>query len=139
MIWIFKFFPQWLWGVLLITGCFSYFLGFSPLAKPYALLLKIAGLATIAVAIFILGMLYSDNTWRAEAAELQAKVTAIVAESKVANETIKKKVVIKTQIVKTRGQDIITYVDREVVKNDQTCTISPEFVQAHNRAAETTK
>ena len=58
---------------------------------------------------------------------------------------IVEKVVTKTQIVKTRGQDIIKYVDKEIVKYDTkfapggVCEIPKEFIEAHNRAAEVPK
>ena len=45
------------------------------------------------------------------------------------------KVVTKTQVVKQRGEDIIKYVDKEIVKYDNTCVIPKEFIEAHNRAA----
>ena len=51
----------------------------------------------------------------------------------------------KTQIVKTRGKDIVKYVDREIVKYDTKfakggmCEIPQEFIKAHNDAAEAVK
>ena len=51
----------------------------------------------------------------------------------------------KVQIVKTRGEDIIKYVDKEIIKYDtkflpgEICEIPNEFVEAHNRAAEVAK
>ena len=51
----------------------------------------------------------------------------------------------KTQIVRTRGEDIIRYVDREVIKYDEKfakggiCEIPQEFINAHNDAAEAVK
>jgi hypothetical protein len=55
------------------------------------------------------------------------------------------KVVTKTQIIKTRGEDIVKYIDREIVKYDEkfakggVCEIPQEFIDAHNRAAEAPK
>ena len=51
----------------------------------------------------------------------------------------------KTQIIKTRGEDIVKYVDREVVKYDTKfapggeCEIPKEFIKALNDAAEPPK
>ena len=44
-----------------------------------------------------------------------------------------------SELVKTRGDDIIKYVDREITKYDQQCVIPKEFVKAHNDAAEPLK
>ena len=83
-----------------------------------------------------------EQEWRERVAQVQAKVAAAEQLSK--EETIKivEKVVEKTKIVRTRGTDIIKYVDREVVKYDVkfapggVCEIPQEFITAYNRAAE---
>jgi len=49
------------------------------------------------------------------------------------------KVVKKTEYIKTRGKDVVQYIDREVTKYDNTCIIPKEFVKAHNDAAEMAK
>jgi uncharacterized membrane protein len=139
MFFIFKIFPDWVWWFLLIAGLSGYFLSRLPPLKPYAFILKILGSTIVALSIFILGMLYCDNTWKAAAAELQSRVDAAEAQSQVVNTEIHEKFIVKTQVIKTRGADVIQYVDREVVKHDSGCTIPPEFVTAHNRAAEPTK
>jgi uncharacterized membrane protein len=136
MIFIFKIFPDWFWWLLLIAGLSGYFLSHLNLLKPYHLLLKIVGCTTVATSIFILGMLYCNNAWKSSAAELQAKVDIAEAQAKITNTEIREKLVVKTQVVKTRGADIVKYIDREVVKGNQNCVITTEFVQAHNRAAE---
>ena len=70
---------------------------------------------------------------------MEAKVAEAEAKSATANTDIVEKTVIKTQVIKERGQDIVKYVDREVVKYDTTCIIPKEFVAAHNKAAEAPK
>ena len=76
---------------------------------------------------------------------MEAKVAAAEAESQKENVKIVEKVVNKVQIVKTRGEDIIKYVDKEIIKYDtkflpgEICEIPNEFVEAHNRAAEVAK
>jgi hypothetical protein len=55
------------------------------------------------------------------------------------------KVITKTKVVKERGDEIIKYVDREIVKYDTKflpggiCEIPKEFIKAHNDAAEPPK
>ena len=139
MFWIFKFIPDLFWAVLLVAGLLGYFLNHLIPIKTYQLPVKIIGGILVLATIFISGILYCDNAWKQAAKDLQAKVEVAEAESKVANETIKEKIVIKTQIVRQRGQDIVQYVDREVTKTDSGCVISPEFINAHNRAAEPPK
>lgn len=139
MFWFFKIFPEWLWPALLILGIIAFLLSYVPQLKTYKVLLNIIGLVVVASGIFINGMLYADNTWKQEAARLQAKVVEAEAKSQVVNEVIKERVVRKLEVVKVRGEDITRYVDREITKYDNTCVIPSEFVTAHNRAAEQPK
>ena len=76
---------------------------------------------------------------------MEAKVAVAEVQSKEENIKIVERVVNKVQIVKTRGEDIVKYVDREVVKYDTKfapggiCEIPKEFIKAHNDAAEAPK
>jgi len=76
---------------------------------------------------------------------MQDKVAAAEVQSKEENVKIVEKVVTKTQVIRTRGEDIIKYVDREVVKYDTKfapggeCEIPKEFIKALNDAAEAPK
>ena len=136
---IFNFLPDLLWPALLLLGILGFFASYLPPLKPYALLIKIAAGALILTTIFIFGMLYSNRAWQQAAAELQQKLDLAVQESKTVNEVIKEKTITKLQIVKVRGDTITEYVTREVAKHDSGCVIPPEFVQAHNLAAEVPK
>lgn len=139
MFFIFKILPNWIWYLLPALGLLGFFLSYLPQLKTYDFILKIAACTTIVIGIFILGMLYCDNAWNSAAKELQAKVAEMQVKSEAINTTIKEKVVVKTQTIKTRGDDVVRYVDREVVKYDSGCVIPKEFVEAHNRAAEPPK
>ena len=135
MFWIFKIFPDWLWWLLLVAGLSGYFLAQLVPLKPYALICKIVAAMLVLATIFIFGLRYADRTWQQAAEKLQAKVQVMEAESKTVNAQIETRVITRTQIVKQKGEEITKYVDREVVKYDQTCKIPEEFVSAHNRAA----
>jgi translation elongation factor EF-Tu-like GTPase len=91
------------------------------------------------------GAISNEESWQAKVKEMEAKVAA--AEIKSAKENIKivEKVVKKTEYITRRGQDIIQYVDREVVKYDEKfkpsgqCELPKEFIKAINNAAEAPK
>ena len=91
------------------------------------------------------GAIYDNDAWEARVKEMEEKVAAAEVQSKEENIKIVEKVVNKVQIVKTRGQDIVKYVDREVVKYDTkfapggACEIPKEFIKALNDAAEAPK
>ena len=139
MFFIFKIIPDWFWWLLLISGIIGFLLSYLPQLKPYDLVLKSLSGITIAATIFVLGMLYCDNTWKAAAAELEAKVAELSRQAETVNTEIKEKTVTKLQVVRVRGDDIVKYIDREVVKYDNTCVIPQTFVDAHNKSAEAPK
>ena len=99
----------------------------------------------IAIGTFMSGAIYDNNAWEDRVKEMKAKVAAAEVQSKEENVKIVEKVVTKTQVIKTRGQDIVKYVDREIVKYDTKfapggeCEIPKEFIKAINDAAEAPK
>jgi hypothetical protein len=99
----------------------------------------------IAIGTFMAGTIHDNEKWEARVKEMEAKVAAAEVQSKEENVKIVEKVVTKTQVIKTRGQDIVKYVDREVVKYDTKfapggeCEIPKEFIKAINDAAEAPK
>jgi hypothetical protein len=136
---IFKILPDWLWWLLLLAGLFAFFVSYLPQAKVFELPIKIIALTTIAITIFIFGMLYADNTWKVAAKDLEAKVAELSKQSETANIAIKEKVITQLQIVKVRGEEVVRYIDREVTKSDAACVVPKTFVDAHNQAAEVPK
>lgn len=136
---IFKILPDWIWWLVLASGIIAFLLSYLSPLKTYALIIKSIACATIATTIFIIGMLYANNTWKAIAADLQSQVNLAAQQSKTINEVVKERVVTKVQVVKVRGQEVIKYVDKEVLKIDSNCVIPPEFVKAHNSATEAPK
>lgn len=136
MFFILKIFPDWLWPVLLVLAIIAFFAADLVPIKTYQLPIKIVMGILVGVTIFICGAQYADNTWKQAARELEAKVVVAEAQSIEVNKVISERLVTHTQVVKTRGDDIVQYIDREVNKTDTGCIISPEFVSAHNRAAE---
>lgn len=88
------------------------------------------------------GGISENKKWKDRVTELETKVT--VAENKSAIETVKvvEKVVYQKQIIKEKGEDIIKYIDKEVVKYDTKflpggpCEMPKEFIESMNKAAE---
>ena len=81
------------------------------------------------------GAISNDDSWKLKVAELEKKVAEAQAESAKENTKIVEKVVVKREYYRERGNDIIKYIDREIVKYDESCKVPKEFVEAHNKAA----
>ena len=144
--------PNWIFYAVLITGVFglvvSYFirfLSFIPLLYVYKTPIQLGSIIAIAIGTFMAGAIHDNEAWETRVKEMQEKVAAAEAQSKEENVKIVEKVITKTQVIKTRGQDIVKYVDREIVKYDEKfakggiCEIPQEFIKAHNDAAEAPK
>ena len=87
----------------------------------------------------MIGAISNNDAWLAKIKDLETKVAQAEAKSATLNTEIVEKTVTKTQIVKQRGEDIVKYIDREVVKFDANCAVPKEFVSTHNQAAEAPK
>ena len=147
--WILYLLPSWythavpVLGIVLIL--ISMFLKVIPFISTYYIPLRIIGLVTLLFGIFFEGVMYSGKDLHEKIKELEAKVVAAEAKSAEVNTKIVEKIVTKQKIFKERGEDIIKYVDKEIIKYDVKfapggqCEIPKEFINIHNKAAEEIK
>ena len=130
-----KFIPMWFCGLLVLAGTIGYFASQLLPTILHKKLSRIISCVVVFLAIYLLGMKYVDNWWQAEAKKLQDQIAVAEKQSATVNTVIEEKIVVKKQVIETRGKDIINYIDREVVKYDTTCVIPKEFIDAHNKGA----
>jgi hypothetical protein len=137
--WILSFLPIWIFHYVVCAGIlailFSTFLGFIPLINQYKIPLKYIGFALLALGIFFEGAIYNNEAWVARVKEMEAKVAKAEEESKEANAKIDTKVNNRVTQLVEKQRIIKQYIDREIVKYDNTCNIPNEFIEAHNKAA----
>ena len=133
----------WFCNGLLLAGitltAIAFFIKSIPFINQYRIPAQVLGIALLVAGVYFRGGYAVEQTWRERVAELQAQITAAQAVSKDANVKIETRVLKKSEYITRRGQDIVQYVDREVVKYDNACVIPEPFIQAHNRAAEPVK
>jgi len=140
--WILQWLPWWLFYVVLALGLvglvITYLLKFIPLPiiHVYKTPLQIGSIILVVIGVYMLGSIANERAWQARIKELEVKLAQAEAEGAKENIKIVEKVVVQQKIVRERGQNIVQYVDREVVKYDTKCEIPQPFVDAHNRAAE---
>ena len=147
--WILQWLPDWIFYGIFFAGLLgllaTYVMKFIPFVYVYRTPIQAASILAIAIGTYMSGAISNEEAWQARVKEMEAKVAAAEVQSVKENIKIVEKVVIKTQIVRTRGQDIIQYVDREIVKYDTkfapggVCEIPKEFIKALNDAAEAPK
>ena len=137
--WIIKFMPDWAFHMLFFAGLLSTIAGFAlgmiPFIKKYALALKLLGVTALSLALYLEGGLADYKEWELRVKEMEAKLAKAEAESQKANTEIVEKIVYKDKIIKQNAVTVKQYIDREIVKYDETCKIPAEVVKAHNAAA----
>ena len=67
--------------------------------------------------------------------ELRNAGVELEAKSAKTNTEIVTKVITKQQVIKEKGEEVIKYIDREIVKYDNTCKLPKELLEAHNKSA----
>jgi len=147
--WILHFLPEslilFVTTALLLAGIVTTTISFLPVLAQYRTPTQVLGIALLVAGVYLRGGLSIEMEWRERVAEMEQKVAEAQAESQKVNETVKTRVVTKTQVIRTRGEDIVKYVDREVIKYDTKfapggqCELPREFVKAINDAAEAPK
>lgn len=137
--WILSFLPDFLLHVILAVGIFGtiagFVLGFIPIVNKYKLPIQICSLLILSLGLYLEGGLANEQGWRLKVKDVESKLAKAEAQAAVENVKIVTQVVKKLELVKTRGNDIVQYVDREIVKYDNTCVIPIEVIKAHNAAA----
>ena len=141
--WVLDWLPFWIFHLITLVGFLALiaaqFLKFIPLISQYRLPIQVGGIPVLAFGLYMEGGISNQEKWEARVKEMEAKVARAEAESAKENTKIIEKTRTQIELVKTRGDDIIKYVDREITKYDQQCVIPKEFVKAHNDAAEPPK
>tara|TARA_R110000868_G_scaffold358691_1_gene620410 strand:+ start:1964 stop:2422 length:459 start_codon:yes stop_codon:yes gene_type:complete len=151
--WILHFLPDalilWICNIVLLAGILlttiAFFIKRIPIINQYRIPAQVLGIALLVVGVYWRGGYAIEREWRERVAEAEARVAAAEAKSAEENVKIVTKVVTKTQVIRTRGETITKYIDREIVKYDTKfapggqCEIPREFIKAHNSAAEAPK
>lgn len=151
--WILKWLPDWIfYGILFlgIVGLISTYLvnflsKFIPQLYIYKTPIQIISIIMIVYGVFMVGAIHNNEQWEARVKELEDKVKIAEEKSEEVNTQIVEKIVTRNKIIKEKGDEVIQYIDREVVKYDTKflpggeCEIPKEFIQSINKAAERPK
>jgi uncharacterized membrane protein len=136
--WILNFLPDWFFTFTLVIGILgliaTFFLKFLPPVYMYRMPIQLISGLVIAVSTYMMGAVANNNEWKQRVAELEKQVESAKAESQKVTTEVVTQFVTKREVVKEKGQNIITYVDREVVKYNNECKLPPDVIKIHNDA-----
>lgn len=144
--WIISFLPEWvfhlIFGLGVVGVIVGFFMGFIPFVRQYKLPIQIISLLTLVLGVYLEGGLADYKEWDAKVKEMEAKVAVAEEKAKTKNVEIQEKVVTQTKVIREKGKDIIKYIDREVVKNEEVVkyiercpSIPASIIEEHNKAA----
>ena len=140
--WILKWLPDWLFYVALLIGVLGYLsthlIKYIPIPQIYMYKtpIQLVSICLIVIGTFMSGAIYDNDAWLDRVKELEDKVAKAEQEAKDANEKIDQQVAeVKEKIVEKQVV-LKQYVDREIVKYDNTCTIPKEFIDVYNKATD---
>lgn len=137
--WMLSFFPDlavhltFLAGVILLA--LTIFLGMIPFVGSFKTSLRILGIFLLGWGLYLEGGLAYKDKIAKEVAELQAKLADAHAQAEHKNVEIVEKIVKDTQVIREKGKTITQFIDREIVKYDNSCIIPQDVIDAHNKAA----
>jgi hypothetical protein len=140
--WIISFFPDFVTHVITFLGVLGVMAVSIPLiwnlipgVALYRLPVQIISVMLLSFGLFLEGGISEKEVWEAKVSALEKKVSEAEAKSARVDTKIVTKLLTKKQVVKEKGDTITEYIEREVVKYDNTCQIPVEVIRSHNAAA----
>ena len=112
-----------------------------PGVAAYRTPLQVFGAVVLMFGIYLQGGRANEAEWQARVQELELKLAQSQVDSGKKNIEVQTQVVTKTRVLREKGEEIIRYIDREVVKNQEViryieqCPVPKEIIDAHNAAA----
>jgi hypothetical protein len=147
--WILHLLPEalilWVCNLLLAAGIAltvaAFFIKSVPVLNQYRLPAQILGIALLVIGVYWRGGYAVESDWRERVAEVEARLAIASKQSAEVNTEIVTKIVTQTKLVTQRGNDIVKYVDREIVRDQEVikfvenCPIPDIIINTHNAAA----
>jgi ElaB/YqjD/DUF883 family membrane-anchored ribosome-binding protein len=142
--WILHFLPDslilWFCNILLLVGIVATAAGFVAHRIPglwqFQLGFKLAGILLLVLGVYFRGGLAVETEWRERVAAVEARLAQAEKASVDANKNIEARTQQRVTQIRQRMTYVKQYVDREVVRYNDQCSIPEPFVRAHNSAAE---
>jgi len=135
----------WIINTVLTAGVLTTVAGwlvtFVPVVNTYRIPVQITGILLLITGVYFKGGYSTELIWQQRVHELQEKLAQAQQQSKQTNIQIVNRLVTETKVIHDQAQDIVNYVDREVVRNQEVvkfvenCPVPDIIITAHNAAA----
>ena len=139
--WLLNFLPNWIFYSISFISAGGLLLSrFVP--QMYRATVQLVLGVFLLYGVYMIGGVANEEVWQARVDEMEQKVAEAEVKSSEENIKIVTKVKYKKQIIHEKGDEVVKYIDREIVKYDVKfapggiCEIPKEFIEALNKAAE---
>lgn len=142
--WILSWLPYWIFYAIFFLGVIGFIaslvMRFIPVVYMYKTPIQVVSIILIAFGTYMSGAISNEEAWQARVKELEVKIAESEAKAAQENTKIVEKIVYKDKIVREKGEEIVKYIDREVVKKEEVvkfienCPIPNEIINIHNDA-----
>lgn len=133
--WILQYLPSWIFPALFFAGIILYLVTKTVSFLPQIKVFQAVAVVLVFIGTYMTGAVSNNESWLKRVKELETQISKLETKSQETNTKIVTKVLTKREYYREQGEEVIKYVDREVVKYDESCKIPKEVVEAHNKAA----
>jgi len=108
----------------------------------YHTLIQVVSVVILAAGLYFKGGYVTEMMWREEVKRVQEELDQAKNKAAEVVVQVEEKIVFRDKIIKERGETLIQYVDREVVKKEEVvkyienCPVPAEIIDIHNQAAQ---
>lgn len=139
--WILQWLPDWVFYGILIVGLLGYLITYLlkfiplPVLYVYRTPIQIVSVLMIVFGVYMAGSIANENAWKERVAQLEKEYAESKVESEKVNTEVVTKYITKREVIKQKGEDVVRYIDREIVKYNEVCKLPDEVIKIHNDAA----
>jgi hypothetical protein len=137
--WILSLIPNFITHLILAVGIItvlgSILLGMVPIIKKYKIPLNVAGAILIGLGAYLEGKIAFEEKMEYQVAALRVQLAEARVAASQKNVEIVTEILTDTRVIREKGDTIIRYIDREIVKYDERCEIPDEVINVLNQAA----
>ena len=119
----------------------NYILRLIPGLSVYHTSIQVASVLILTAGVYFKGGLSTELIWRQKVEKVQKELDIANSKAKEKIIEVQEKVVYRDRIIKERGEDLIKFIDREIVKKEkiikyiEQCPVPNELIEIHNQAA----
>ena len=139
--WILQWLPDWIFYAILTLGILgylvTYLLKFIPIPAlfVYRTPIQLLSVLMIVFGVYMAGSIANEQAWKERVAQLEKEYAESQVQSEKINTEVVTKYITKREVVKQKGEEVIRYIDREIVKYNEVCKLPNEVIKIHNEAA----